>query len=263
MNTKTIIIDSSQRTSGVANNFIINEPGNQKVFTSRPKSVKLLSSIISYSWYNVQTGSNVFNFTGAISGAHNLIVPSNNYTGTTLATQLQTLINIATNPIVYSVTFDNTTQKFTFTSTENFSIDFTVADNMHVLLGFSEIITPLAVTVTSDLVAGFTINKYIYICSSLINGIDNGYIPFGINSPTNKHILFALPITGCFGSLITSSNLLGEFFTITNSSYSETGVDTPREMQFWLEFPDGSPVLLNGQDWSCVLMFDFNNPSGI
>ena len=50
------------------------------------------------------------------------------------------------------------------------------------------------------------------------------------------------------------------FYTITNSDFSsESTKSLTRTLHMWLRFPSGATVDLQGQDWECVIIFDFNS----
>ena len=135
---------------------------------------------------------------------------------------------------------------------------------MNLLLGFPAVIVPAipANSITSTMVAGFVTIKSININSSLINGIDNGFINWAGGTPTNSQTLYNFPISSCFGVIMQSGCLDIPFFPITNSKFSLVDSTEVHETAFWLTFPDGTPVNLNGQDWEMVLVFDFNQPHG-
>ncbi len=258
LNKKVVIIRSANRDTGTAENFTITDSGD--VFTNVPTSVRLSSAIIPYTWANVGPAfGNTVDFTGTVSGAHTIVIATNNYSGTTLATALQTQMSAAAAPDVYTVTFDSVTNKFTISSTETFTIDFTQPNNMHVILGFPEAVTPLSNTITSTSVAGFVVDKGVLICSNLINGIDNGMINWVSGPPPNSQTLAYMPIVGPWSGIIDFVNPFDvPSFIITNSDFSLEPRTTPRALQFWLQFPSGTQVDLQGQDWECVIVFGFD-----
>ncbi len=260
VNQKSVVVRSSNRDTGTADDFTIVD--NKSVFTNVPKSVRLSSVTLPYTWANVGgVFGNTIDFTGAISGAHTIVIPTNNYDGTTLATQLSTDMSAAAAPDVYTVTYNGVTNKFTIASTENFSIDFTQPNNMHTILGFLEVITPVAMSITSTNVAGFVIDKEVLVCTNLIDGIDNGLIDWKSGPPTSSQAIGFVPIVGPWGGIIEFVNPFDmPFYTITNSDFSsESTKSLTRTLHMWLRFPSGATVDLQGQDWECVIIFDFNS----
>lgn len=262
MDKKVVSVQSLHRTTGTPEDFTIIDSG--KNFTNNPKSVKASLVCIPYTWYNVDEDmGNVFSWTGTMSGAHSIVVPDNNYTGATLATQLQTQMELEAPGKGYTVTFDTVTNKFTISAGETFTIDFTVSDNMHLILGWTEVVVaPAASTHTSTNVAGFVLDKSVWVCTDMISGVDNGIIPWTDDlSPVDEHILAEVPIMGCFGCILVFSPPPDlPFFPITNSDFSLVNRPGPRNTRFYLKFPSGSVVNLNGQEWSMQVIFDFNKP---
>jgi len=201
MDKKVVSIQSLNRTDGIPEDFIITDSG--KNFINNPKSVKASLICIPYTWYNVdEIMGNVFSWNGSGSGSHSIIIPDNNYTGESLAVELQALM--VAEFAGYTVTYDKVTNKFTINATENFTIDFTVADNMHLILGWDEVVVvPTATSHTSTNVAGFVLDKSVWVCTDMIAGVDNGIIPWtDENPPVEQHVLAEVPIMGCFGCIL-------------------------------------------------------------
>jgi hypothetical protein len=257
MSAKVVTIRSANRSSGTPEDFIITD--NNSVFVTAPKSVRLSTVVLPYTWTNVNaTSGNTMDFTGTNSGAHTIVLTTDNYDGPSLATALQTAMNLAAAPDVYTVVYNTTTNKYTITSTETFQIDFTAPLNMHVILGFPAIVTPLSNTATSTNVAGFVINKEVLICTNLISGIDNGIIDWRSGAPTDLHAIGFVPIAGCWGSIIEFLNPANlPDFVITNSDFSLENRSTSRNLRFWLAFPDGQIPDLAGQNWECTIILYF------
>ena len=267
MDVKTIYISSKNRTSGTSDDFII-EDTNER-YVNVPLSMKAKTVHIPYMWNNIMGGpggNDTFSFTGTSSGVHTFTLPNANYTGASLADALQKQMNIATGGGscggVYVVTYDPTTSKFTFTSLgETFSLNFSVG-TMGGILGFPNgTITPASSSVTSPGVASILIDYEIWICTDLINGVDNGVANWTGNSPDSEQmgILACVPITTCFGGIIHYT-VPDEFpfYSITNSKFSGEGRSSPRESRYYLRFPSGAPISLNGNEWSMQLLFNMN-----
>jgi hypothetical protein len=259
MDRKTIYISSKNKTSGTSDNFTIVD--TQERFVNVPQSIKAKTVTIPVTWYNVTSANNKFEFTGANTGLHAIVIPPGNYSGTTLAAALEAAITALINCGEYTVVYDCSTGKFTIASkTEEFSIDFTIAENMADILGFEEVVTGDALSHTSTKVANIIIDTEIWICTNLIRGVDNGVLPWTGNPPkTEKQgVVACVPVTACFQGIIHYTVPI-EFppYTITNSKFTNPGND-PRELQLSLAFPSGAPISLNGHDWSMQMIFDFN-----
>lgn len=260
MDRKTVYLSSKNRSTGTSDDFTIVD--TQERFVNVPQSVKAVTITIPVTWYNVTSANNKFEFTGAVSGLHQIEIPPGNYSGLTLAKALQDAIIAILGCGGYTVVYDCSTGKFTIESkTEEFSIDFTIIENMADILGFEEVVTDSLMSHTSTKVANIIIDTEIWVCASLITGIDNGVLPWTPDAPkTEKQgIIACVPITACFGGIINYT-VPGEFpsYTITNSKFANPG-NEPRELQLALAFPSGAPLSLNGHDWSMQIVFDFNH----
>lgn len=261
MDRKVIYVSSKNRTSGTTDDFTIQDDGQR--YTNVPISIKAKSITIPFMWNNVTAANNSFVFTGAMTGLHSITIPVGNYNGATLATALATALNVATGggncSGGYSVVYDPTTAKYTISSvTENFSIDFTVANNMANILGFSSIVTPSAMSHTSTGVASILPDYDIWVCTDLVSGIDNGISNWTGNPPSSEQmgVIACVPITSGFGSILHYEVPIEyPFYTIVNSEFTVTN---PRSSRWFLRFPSGAPLSLNGNDWSMQVLLDFN-----
>ena len=259
MDRKTIYLSSKNRSTGTSDNYTIVD--TQERFVNTPQSVKAKTITIPVTWYNITEANNKFEFEGSGTGPHAIELSPGNYSGATLAAELQDAITAILGCGDYTVVYDCSTGKFTIASkTEAFTIDFTIDDNMAELLGFEEVVTAIVMSHTSTKVANIIIDTEIWVCTNLISGVDNGVLPWTENAPkTEKQgVLACVPVTACFGGIIHYTVPI-EFphYTITNSKFTNTGT-SPRELQLSLAFPSGAPISLNGHDWSMQVIFDFN-----
>lgn len=105
--------------------------------------ISLNSAIIPYSMYNIRTGVNdrlIFRLIGTAE-YFQVLIPSGNYTITTLATTLKGLIEaVSETNGTYTISFNRTTMKYTFSSSvKEILFDFTDNPNScHIELGFKE-----------------------------------------------------------------------------------------------------------------------------
>lgn len=117
-------------------------------------------------WYNV----NVYNNT-IIIGTNTYTIPSKNYNVYTLTTALNTLSMQTPTNTTITVTYDDTTGYYTFTSTASFS--FSALSTANELLGFdtsSGAVLSTSNVIISTLVADLTYTSNIYItCPDLLN----------------------------------------------------------------------------------------------
>jgi len=95
-----------------------------------------------------------------------------------------------------------------------------------------------------------------------VQGSDNGIIPWNGDPPPpytdQNQILARVPINSCFNSVLTFTNSPSSpFFITTQSNYAaESGV---RSLRFFLRFPSGVAVDLNGYHWTAEILFDFGD----
>jgi hypothetical protein len=259
MDKKVITVRSADRASGTPEDFTIID--FHKSFANNPKSVKAILICVPYSWYNVNESlGNTFAWTGDISGTNSVVLPANYYTGPTLATELETLLEAEAGGENYTVKYNGVTHKFTISSTESFSVDFTVLKNMHMILGFPEAVVDFAESHTSSNVADFVFDRKLWVCSDLIRGLDNGIIPWNSDDPpVEQSILAEIPISGCFNSILMfQPGPDMPFFPITDGSFSSANGTSPRKTRFFLKFPSGTEINLNGQEWNMQLVLEFN-----
>jgi hypothetical protein len=259
---KAMYINSTVRSSGTNEDFTIITTGD--TLDNVPKSVKLLNASIPHTWNNVQVGSNNFTFIDHLLVSHTVVIPAGNYTGTTLATAIQTAMNVP-GPDTYTVTFSATTFKMTFTTSgATMGLDFATSPGLATLLGFvaGTVYGPSA-SITSPNVVNIVKYLEIMICSDLVTGSDNGVIPLTPNAPIlDLAILAAVPINACFGGLVCySAHPELPFMPVTQSPFSKIpgpNDNEPQSVRFYLLWSDATPVDLNGASWTAEIVFDFN-----
>jgi hypothetical protein len=203
---------------------------------------------------------NTFTFTGNISGQNSVLLPEDNYTGHSLAAKLQSLLDVEAGGEDYTVAYDGVTNKFTISSTESFTIDFTALKNMHMILGFPATVSEESECHTSPHVPDFKFDRKIWICSDMIRGVDNGIIPWNSDNPPVEHqILAEIPVSGSFNSILMfQPGADMPFFPISESDFTAVNGTSSRETRFFLKFPSGTELNLNGQEWNMQLVFEFD-----
>lgn len=259
---KNVYINSTNRSAGTSNDFTIT---NIPPFENNPVTAKLVNACIPFTFYNIMAPGNTLTFIDSAATPHTVVIPPGNYTGATLATALALAMNGAGSPDTYTVTYDATTYLLTFNSTGNLTLDFTTTPNMAKQLGFiSGNLYGPALIITGVQMVNLLVATEIFICSDLVNGSDNGVIPW-IPSPTPSGtggIFARVPLMACFGSIIVyNASTELPYYSVVQSTFSklmDPNNNVLRTMRFYLTFPDGTPVALNGFDWSCEVLFNFN-----
>jgi hypothetical protein len=163
---KTIYINSSNRDAdGTDDDFTITRVVQE--FSTAPKSAKLVSASIPFTWYNVVGSDNQFSITETAVGTDDFIIFPGTYTGAELASTIETMLNesiILTHN--YTVSFDSDTLEYTFSNSVNtIQIIFGSSQDAAVILGFDEGSTnpgapALAVVSTTAAPASTTIPTY-------------------------------------------------------------------------------------------------------
>lgn len=254
-------INSVDRTSGTSNDFVINFSNDR--FSLRPKGVSIVSAGITYSWFNILSGVNdTVTFVRDVN-IFTVVIPAGNYTATTLASTLQDLMNAADPGQTYAVSFSSITYLFTFGGASAYQFDFSPPNNQIAQrLGFiTEGLVPSVQSTifVSEKVTNMLADNMIHIHSDLVGGIDNGVIRITANSATSDEIMGAIYISGTYGNTLSYVNSIDQYplMRVTQSKLFAAQKNTPVPIRFYLRFPSGFPLDLNGTEWSMILKFVF------
>ena len=179
----------------------------QFYFTSKNLVVagmKVLSAEIPFVFDTVTPGNNTFIFT--VNGVQTTItIPVGTYTGTTLATQLQTLL--AAVSASFTVTWSSTTLRFTFTFAGGavvWGFIFGSRSTAYSLLGFLPGSTNTQSgngSFSSATVASPTGPYYMYLNSRTLGSLINFNLPDGAATGSGPE-LCRIPVSANFGELI-------------------------------------------------------------
>lgn len=214
-------------------------------------------------------GNNTFSVTEFGVGTDDFVLPSGNYTGTTLAAEVAALLNASSILLpTFTVSFSSTTLLFTFSNSAHvFDITFATVNSAALLLGFtSGTTTPgaPALSFTSTATAQLLPDYEIFICSDLVRGSDNGdmlwYPNYSPTATNQSQILARVPITGCYSGVINyMAHVQLPFYNVAQSMFAKGSYSsTPVSINFFLMRPSGLALELNGYHWSAELVFDFN-----
>ncbi len=226
---REIIISSENRLSGTPEDFQID-------FDSKGTQMKLLEASIPISFTNILGGS--FNITGTTSGLNTITLDTNRYSINTLADHIKAQLTSVIVGQLYTVTAGQSSELIIASSTEQFSLDFSLST---LTIGFSGI-TPVAPSQTgTSLSSILQVASHILICSNDIRGIDNGTTIAGTST---HHILHAVPLCGS-GIANYRSSKISTWIKITKPI---TG--------FYLAFPNGFVVDLKGSNYAFKLLIE-------
>jgi hypothetical protein len=262
---RTIYINSANRDIG-GNDADFTVTRNVVEFSGVPKSAKLMSVSIPYTWNNITNTNNTFSITETAVGTDNFVISVGNYDGTALATEVQSLLN-ASGVLThnYTVVFDSSTLKFTITNSVNtIQITFAPTGSAALLLGFAPGSSSIvALSIVSTETAGLLPDYEIFVCSSLVAGSDNGvmlwsptYTPSIVNQ---SQILARVPITSCYSGVINYCTPAGlPAYVISQSSFARAvSLGEPATIRFFLALPSGLSIDLNGYHWSGEIVLTF------
>lgn len=261
-NSKNLYINSApgfRDIGGTDEDFTITK--TTSTFNLIPKKVKLLSARIPFVWDNVTTSNNAFTLIelpGPIVYP-NLTVPATRYTPSTLEAALKTALDTA-GAHTYTVAYNSTTLKYTISATGDFQINFAVSNSIAPILGFDEITTASATSITSTNATLLETDTEIFIGSSLVGGIDNGIVPYFTGATNNLQILASIPIgSTTYGNIIDYTSPNDEPYKNTiQSGFAMVPNTVPSfEMSFNLFFISGIPVSLKGVHWSANILLEF------
>ena len=219
--------------------------------------MKVINMTIQNVWDTVNTNNQTFIYTTA-GVPTTVFVPVGYYTGTSLATQLQTQLSAITAGL--TVTFNATTQGFVFTQTISaaaWSISFTSKRSMYLHLGF----LPVSVnsnagvgsTVVSTLIANPEGPDYLYLNSRIMGPLINFNLTDGNINSTGSPQIAKIPVTAGSKNNVVNYNdqnptMFFDFFVgakfETFDLYLTLGSDQ-----------DQTPLDMKGSQWTAKIGF--------
>lgn len=221
-----IVVLSKNRTSGSIENFNIS-------FISSFLKIKLLEIMLPGTYNNITGGS--FFITGSLSGTHTINIPSDHYTETSLALTVQGAISAAKPSHIYTVTVGSITNLIISSTTETFSLNFTGSS---LNIGFSGIY-PSASFIAGTSLVNMLYPSHMLLCSTNVRGVENGIEIAG--APRNN-VIHVIPL--CGGRTNYRASELTPWVRLFTLPLSN----------FYLAFPDGFPVNMNGAEYAFKLL---------
>jgi hypothetical protein len=211
--TKTICIDTFFRsnykyTKSTDYTYTFPETINNVV------SIQIKSIEIPYVWYNISASqkNNFFVVTDSSNNEKTIIVPDGNYS--TISSVI-TLIQAQLNSLSITMSNPTSTSSVQFTSTNNFTLNFTTSGPMSLgwLLGFRETLYKDLSTYTSDTSYSFYPNHYFFID---VDDFHNNHTTDAVisvvknqnNTPSyiGNTIMARIPITTSYASTIMNTS---------------------------------------------------------
>ncbi len=254
------IADSSQSNNTNLDNpvFYLNSPF--------PKTIafKVLQASIPFSYYTINAANNTFTLKIGASSAIVTLTPGN-YNIVNFIPMLQAALNAASASLdsaAYTVTFDTTTSKLTFTSSisNNFSFIFDLPGtdpfglrNPRTVLGFP---TGTSTATGTTLVAPYVINltgpNYLYLCSSYLGGYNGDSLTIG-NEGSSGSVIAKIEVNTNPGGTITYQD------SDTLHYFSLNAAVTIERIDLFLAIGAANsvllPIALNGRPFDVKLGF--------
>jgi hypothetical protein len=205
--------------------------------------ISLKHATIPVSWYNVNSNNNIIIISLLDGTTYNLTIPVGNYTGITLASQINTLVS-AVLPS-FTCTFSIKTSKLTFTYSTMFFINYA---SSYKVLGFqkniinSSSLNGSIYSLTSSKVIDLIPVKCVCVHLSGMN-TDNK----SLNAPNNYSILCSIPVSSSPMGLIIYNNETFRYNTEQNQ-LSQITIN--------LLDQDGNIIEFNGIDFIMTFQFD-------
>ncbi|MEG3883808.1 hypothetical protein QT971_06310 [Microcoleus sp. herbarium19] len=217
------------------------------------EKMKILQVEVPFSYYVITTSNNTFTLQEPGVGTVSISIPVGNYTTTTMATTLATLLTQASLLLgsrVYTVTFSTLIGKFTVSTNFGTLVLSVPTLSLQLILGLNQINTSTGVNLVFPNVAQITGDNYVYLNSDAIGNIFQTYLPYNApNFSVSKGPQIArIPIDGNPGDIIFYQDPCPEkWFDTQNLNQLQS---------FDLYFTLGTSnekLLFNGQNFSVKL----------
>jgi len=203
--------------------------------------VSIQSAQIPGTFYNVDDINNLFNYSVGVTN-YQILIPQANYNVNSLLVYLKSIMTAQG----FTILFDLTTNKYTFTNTNSFI--FKASSTCFEILGFTQgqQFSSIANILVSNLsVNFFTIRNILIEISNLIT-----YNKTSNPAENNPSILVSIPITTSQNSVLSYSNIYGLYEKIST-------VSNFAALQVRLLDQDLDLLDLNGGDWSMTLQLNY------
>lgn len=246
MQHKTIHIDSNDREEGTKISNAVYHPQHNQTINGK---IQVNKVNIPYTFYQIDYFNQWIDYSDS-NGDHSVAIPAGNYNTTNLSTTLQTLLS--NGGLTYSVTYNSIQGHYTITvDSGNFQFLFESGPNSNnaanVILGFNKIDTTLASSQISTNYPNLSPINYLYIKSRMLYGggrdVING--AFSMNK-NDQNIIAKVPITVNPGGIIQ--------YTIDETCWYDVGIQSIRDIDIQLTFPNNIEVNLNGNNWDMTLL---------
>lgn len=253
MKTITLNVDSSFRSSGTNEDFVINLGD---VAIRNIKSWKIGSVTVPFSFYSVRHfDNNVFKWNDGSD--HSFEIPPGTYTTASL-TNLMNYIASQMNALgsqTYSVTVDVFSMKLTISAASAFTINFSDNNSPYKLLGFPKAVTPSLTSHTSSNPVNLNGPNNLLITSQALWSLTGD---LSWNYRNGKY--YDSPVIQKFLVTGTTGGELMQYYNNSNIKYPIDKVSSFYQADFQIRDPETYEVIdLNGASWSLELVFEVEN----
>lgn len=178
-------------------------------------AVKVIQAEIPFSYYVFTATNGTFVLQESAGAAQNIVIPPGNYTSNQMVVQLKTLLDAASvaagNSFIYTVTYDDQTQKITYVSTDAGGFTFTFGNttdpghtNPRLYLGFpagdTSTMDDTLVSPNSVLLSG---PNYLFLNSISFGQVTNNLLPKGgIKRGNQSYQVCKIPVTAAPGEIV-------------------------------------------------------------
>lgn len=203
-------------------------------------SISLHSVMFPNTVYPTNEYNNILEVTENGVDAWSIVLTPNVYTGSSIATALQSSLNDAdiSNPLtgVYTVTYDSTSKKLSFSSTVAFTFVL-VSNNCYENLGLD---TSTFSSFSTSWVSSFPVHlegtKYVDVITNISN--------MSYSSRVSGHTLCRVPVTVGFGNIVFYSNNYQEHLQTSTLHLDEISIQLKDDRGNFYKLPKNSHLSL-------------------
>ena len=199
--------------------------------------LNVVHASIPFTFYNVNSRNNVLNYI-VNNISYSLIITQGNHNINSMK------LFLTSNLIGFTIGYDFTTNKFTFTNTNNYGFSFLDTSSCLALLGFFP--TQTIVSNGNSLTSTRTVNLNPIRCICVGTNLNTSNI--SVNSKNKNNVICSIPIT-------TQPNSIINYFNSNNFKIN-TYANFINCIQIKLMDQDGNLLDLNGANWSMTIQFD-------
>lgn len=244
-------IRSKDRSYGTAESFTYVLDNGISVRENEQLLVSVSNTAIPLTIYSTNSTNNILRFTDVAT--YDLTITPGNYNAITFAQAVEDLINGVSAEATWSITYSETTSKFTFNKPAgiaSYTLDFSVANNCYRQLGFENdtAYTRSTATYTAPQFAVITGIDTLYVRSRSLTSMSTYDSRIG---GQGSNILIELPLVNGYNSIVFGGNTENEIALPVGS-----GIE---ELDFQLTDSDGNVLDFNGSEWTISLLIRRTN----